>query len=144
MMMTKTVYTAEQIAKICDIPLHTLRYYVKIGLCPFVELNKSGHRRWQTKDIGWIKQLQALKRMGLTLAQIAQYVEWVKQGDETLNQRLMLFLQQRDKLLKSIAQLQADLTFVEQKCVIYQNALDNPHDNATQECVEMIGKILST
>lgn len=142
MTMNKSVYTAEQISKICDIPLHTLRYYVKIGLCPFVELNKSGHRRWQAKDIGWIKQLQALKRMGLTLAQIAQYVEWVKQGDATLNERLTLFLQQRDELLKGIAQLQNDLAFVEQKCAIYQNALDNPNDNATTGCLEMIEQVI--
>lgn len=138
-MMNKTVYTAEQVAKLCDIPLHTLRYYVKIGLCPFVALNQNGHRRWQAKDISWVKQLQALKRMGLTLTQIAQYVEWVKQGDDTLNERLALFDTQRLALLSRINQLQADLAFVEQKCAVYQNALDKPSSNATQGCLEMIG-----
>lgn len=136
--MSKTVYTAQEVAKICNLPLHTLRYYIKIGLCPFVVTTKNGQRRWTDKDIAWLKQLQALKRMGFTLNQIAQYIELVKQGDETLNERLAIFIKQRDTLLSTIAQLQDDLSFVEQKCAIYQNAINHPNDNATKQCLEFL------
>lgn len=133
--MNNIVYTAAQAAEAAGISLHTLRYYLKIGLLPFVN-RTSGQRRYTPADIDWLKQLQTLKRTGLSLKDIRRYVAWVEAGDTTLPQRAALFENQRQHLAAQIAQLQSDLALVEQKCQLYRHALTQPDSacNFTAQC----------
>lgn len=136
--MNNIVYTAAQAAEAAGISLHTLRYYLKIGLLPFVN-RTSGQRRYTPADIDWLKQLQTLKRTGLSLKDIRRYVAWVEAGDATLPQRAALFENQRQHLAAQIAQLQSDLALVEQKCQLYRHALTQPDSacNFTAQCTRL-------
>lgn len=133
--MNNIVYTAAQAAEAAGISLHTLRYYLKIGLLPFVN-RTSGQRRYTPADIDWLKQLQTLKRTGLSLKDIHRYVAWVEAGDTTLPQRAALFENQRQHLAAQITQLQTDLALVEEKCQLYRHALTQPDSacNFTAQC----------
>lgn len=118
----KMLYTVGEMAKLLDVPASTLRYYDKQGLLPFVERSKSGIRMFQKKDYEWLKLIECLKKSGLTLNEIKDYIFMALQGDETIEKRLKLFLNQRDVINQKIAELQETLKVVEYKCWYYETA----------------------
>lgn len=116
------LYTVGEMAKLLDIPASTLRYYDKQGLLPFVERSKSGIRMFQEKDYEWLKLIECLKKSGLTLSEIKDYISMAIRGDETIEDRLQLFLNQKEVINQKIAELQETLSVVEYKCWYYETA----------------------
>ena len=116
------LYTIGEMAKLLDIPASTLRYYDKQGLLPFVERSKSGIRMFQEKDYEWLKLIECLKKSGLTLSEIKNYIFMAIRGDETIEDRLQLFLNQKEVITQKITELQETLKVVEYKCWYYETA----------------------
>ena len=116
------LYTIGEMAKLLDIPASTLRYYDKQGLLPFVERSKSGIRMFQEKDYEWLKLIECLKKSGLTLSEIKNYIFMAIRGDETIEDRLQLFLNQKEVITQKITELQESLKVVEYKCWYYETA----------------------
>lgn len=116
------LYTIGEMAKLLDIPASTLRYYDKQGLLPFVERSKSGIRMFQEKDYEWLKLIECLKKSGLTLSEIKNYIFMAIRGDETIEDRLQLFLNQKEVITQKITELQETLKVVEYKCWYYKTA----------------------
>ena len=116
------LYTIGEMAKLLDIPASTLRYYDKQGLLPFVERSKSGIRMFQEKDYEWLKLIECLKKSGLTLSEIKNYIFMAIRGDETIEDRLQLFLNQKEVITQKITELQETLKGVEYKCWYYETA----------------------
>ena len=116
------LYTIGEMAKLLDIPASTLRYYDKQGLLPFVERSKSGIRMFQEKDYEWLKLIECLKKSGLTLSEIKNYIFMAIRGDETIEDRLQLFLNQKEVITRKITELQETLKVVEYKCWYYETA----------------------
>lgn len=116
------LYTVGEMAKLLDIPASTLRYYDKQGLLPFVKRSKGGIRMFQEKDYEWLKLIECLKKSGLTLNEIKDYISMAIRGDETIEGRLQLFLNQKEVINQKIAELQETLSVVEYKCWYYETA----------------------
>ena len=57
-------YTVGEIAKILNVTPHTLRYYDKEGLLPFVERSDSGIRMLKDSDFEWLHIIECLKKNG--------------------------------------------------------------------------------
>ena len=91
-------YTVGEMAKRLDVPASTLRYYDKEGLLPFVARSPGGMRMFQDADLEWLKVIGCLKKAGMSIKNIRVYIELAMQGDETIDQRLELFQNQREVL----------------------------------------------
>lgn len=115
-------YTVGEMAKLLNLPASTLRYYDKQGLLPFVERSKTGIRMFQEKDYEWLKIIECLKKSGLTLSEIKDYIYMAIRGDETIDERLHLFLEQKEIVKQKISELQKTLEIVEFKCWYYETA----------------------
>lgn len=116
------LYTVGEMAKLLNIPASTLRYYDKQGLLPFVERSKSGIRMFREKDYEWLQIIECLKKSGLTLAEIRDYIRLAMRGDETIEERLKLFLHQREVVRQKMEELQEAMELVEFKCWYYETA----------------------
>ena len=79
------VYTVGEMAKKLDVPASTLRYYDKEGLRPFVERSSGGIRMFQEKDYEWLKVISCLKKAGMSLKDIREYINLAMQGDDTID-----------------------------------------------------------
>ncbi|AFQ42468.1 MerR family transcriptional regulator [Desulfosporosinus meridiei] len=119
-------YTISQVAEKFDLTAHTIRYYDKEGLLPFVERSKSGSREFSDSDLEWLKLICCLKNTGMPLKQIKQYIEWCLQGDETLEIRRQLFLDHRKEVLKQMADLRENLKIIDFKLKIYDTGCNIP------------------
>ena len=79
------VYTVGEMAKKLDVPASTLRYYDKEGLLPFVERSSGGIRMFQESDFEWLQVIGCMKKAGMSIRDIRQYIELALRGDDTID-----------------------------------------------------------
>jgi DNA-binding transcriptional MerR regulator len=115
-------YTIGEIAKKVNISPHTLRFYAKEGLLPFVERSESGIRMFKDEDFEWLMIIECLKKTGMPIKDIKTFIDWTMEGDSTIDKRLEMFEKQKEAVEKQIAQLQETLELLEYKCWYYETA----------------------
>lgn len=115
-------YTIGKAARLLGVAPSTLRYYDKEGLLPGVKRSDSGVRRFTDEDLNWFHVIDCLKRSGLSIRDIREYIRLAGQGDETIDARLELFIRQRDIVRGQMAELQRTLDMLEYKCWYYETA----------------------
>ncbi|HCS35022.1 MAG TPA: MerR family transcriptional regulator [Clostridiales bacterium] len=81
-----------------DVPASTLRFYDKEGLLPFVERLPGGIRMFQDTDLEWLQITCCMKKAGMSIRDIRQYIEQAQRGDDTIVLRLAMFRRQREFL----------------------------------------------
>ena len=117
-------YSIGQAARKTGLTTHTLRYYEKEGLLPFVKKSGSGLRVFSDGDIGWLEMIECLKGTGMPLKGIKQYIDWFIEGDSTLPQRLEMFQKQKKNLEEQIALLQKHMAKIDYKIHLYAKAVE--------------------
>ena len=118
----KMFYTISQLAEKLSVSAHTLRFYEKEGLLPSIQRDQSGSRVLSQADAEWLELLRCLQNTGMPLKEIKQFVEWLEQGDRSIEQRLALFQAQVEKVEQQIAELQRHLEILKYKRQFYQCA----------------------
>ena len=138
------MYTIKETSQLLGIPATTLRYYDKIGLLPFVERRESGYRMFTEKDIEMLQLIECLKLAGMTLSDIRQFAQWLREGDATLQQRYQMFLERRRAVRQQLADLQKTLDVLDYKCWFYETAIEAGtaavHDNFRERKNPLTGK----
>lgn len=129
-------YTIKDAAKLMDVPTSTIRYYDKEGLLPFMERLESGYRIFTESDLAMLKTIDCLKKTGMPIKDIRQFIEWVQAGDASLAQRYDLFLERKRAVEEQIAELQSTLDIVNFKCWYYQTALEQGTEDALKALAE--------
>ncbi|MBO7175310.1 MAG: MerR family transcriptional regulator, partial [Spirochaetaceae bacterium] len=71
-----------------DIAPSALRYYEKEGLLPFVERSDSGIRQFTDIDLEWLIIIDSLKKTGMPLKEIKEFVKMFEERDTTITRRL--------------------------------------------------------
>ena len=129
--MCEKRYTIGEFSKKTGIPSSTIRYYDARGLLLHVQRDKSGNRTFGEADLEWISILECLKSTGMSLADMCQYTDWCREGDATLERRLGLFRQQKEKVIEQIEQLKKNMEKLDYKIWHYQTSLENGHEECT-------------
>ena len=115
-------YTVSEISKKVNLSPHTLRFYAKEGLLPFVERSKSGIRMFKEDDLDPLNMIECLKKSGMSIKEIKTFMDWCMQGDETIDLRLSMFREQQQKVTEQIAELEETLDLIKFKCWYYETA----------------------
>ena len=116
-------YSIGQVAQKTGLSTHTLRYYEKEGLLPFVKKSGSGLRIFSDSDLGWLAMIECLKETGMPLKGIKQYIDWFIEGDSTLQNRLDMFRAQKTHIEEQIAKLQKHMEKINYKIKLYEEAV---------------------
>ena len=115
-------YTVGEMAKQLNVPASTLRYYEKEGLLPFLERTKGGQRIFRDADYGTLLVIDCLKKSGLTIPEIRDFIQLSVEGDATIGQRLELFRSRREAVLRQMEDLRDTLAMLDFKCWYYETA----------------------
>ena len=118
----KMVYTVGEMAKLLGVTASTLRYYDKEGLLPFVERSSGGIRMFRESDIEWLRVIECMKKAGMSIKDIRQYIELALKGDDTIELRLMMFRRQKEVLQQKMAEMQHTMAMLKYKCWYYETA----------------------
>jgi DNA-binding transcriptional MerR regulator len=79
--------TIAEVREKLNISQDTLRYYVRIGLIPTINRSKSGIRNYTDEDCKWIEFIKCMRKAGLSIEVLIEYVTLFQQGDETVEVR---------------------------------------------------------
>lgn len=122
-------YKIKDISELTGIPASTLRYYDKQGLIPGLERDSSNIRVFTDEDYRQIRLVQCLKRSGLSIKDIKNFVDMAGK-DEALTGRLEIFRKRREILRKKLEDLQSILDVIEYKCWYYEKACEAGSESA--------------
>lgn len=115
--------TIAEVSKKYDISADTLRYYERIGLIPPVPRTKSGIRNYDETSCGWIELMKCMRKAGVQIEALIEYVELFQKGDATIDARKAILIEQRDQLQDRIADMQESLDRLNDKIRRYEQGL---------------------
>ncbi len=121
-------YTIGQVSKQFDIPISTLRYYDKEGLFPQLQ-RSSGIRIFDETAMEALRIIECLKKTGMEIKDIKQFMQWCIQGSETYPQRRALFLKQKRHVEAEMQRMNQVLDMLKFKCWYYEQALKDGNED---------------
>ena len=77
----------DEVSKLLNISKSQLRFYEKLHIINPIMRDNSGKRDYSEKDLLLIKLLLFLKKLGMPLKDINEFIELKKEGDVTLDKR---------------------------------------------------------
>ena len=111
--------TIAEVSKKYDISQDTLRYYERIGLIPPVPRTKSGIRNYDEASCGRVELMKCMRKAGVQIEALIEYVDLFQQGDATLEARKNILVDQRDQLVARMEEMQESLDRLNQKIENY-------------------------
>ncbi|MGN1195764.1 MAG: MerR family transcriptional regulator [Acutalibacteraceae bacterium] len=115
--------TIKQVSEKYGISADTLRYYEKSGLIPDVPRTSGGIRDYDENACGWVEFIMCMRNAGLPIDVLSKYVELCKQGDNTAEERKLILVNQREKLIEKIESLNASLDRLNYKIKYYDEII---------------------
>ena len=115
--------TIAEVSRKYEISADTLRYYERIGLIPPVPRTKSGLRDYDEESCGWVELMKCLRAAGVQIEALIEYVALFQQGDDTIDARKALLIEQREQLLARMEDMQKSLDRLNMKIERYEQGL---------------------
>lgn len=115
--------TISEVSRKYDLTADTLRYYERIGLIPTVHRNSSGIRDYTTEDCNWVQFIKCMRRAGLPIEALIDYVSMFQDGNSTIKERKKLLIEQRELLAERIVEMQETLGRLDSKIDGYEERM---------------------
>ena len=128
------MYSIGQVAEMFDLPISTLRYYDKQGLFPKME-RVSGIRKFSDTEIEALRVIECLKKSGLEIKDIKQFMDWCVEGASTYPQRKALLEKQRKRLEAELIHMNKVLDMLKFKCWYYEQATRDGCEDQVQSMI---------
>ena len=106
-----------------EISADTLRYYERIGLISPVHRTDSGIRDYGELDVRRVEFIKCMRSAGLPIEVLIEYVGLVQQGDQTIEARKEILVEQRARVAAKMAEMQKVLDILDHKIEVYENAV---------------------
>ena len=117
------MYSIQEVCRKTGLTTHTLRYYEKEGLLTGVARSTGGFRQYSEEDMEWLGLICCLKNTGMPLQEIARFVQLAHQGDRTLEERVELLKEHREKLIARMEEMQKYLEKITWKVNFFSGKL---------------------
>lgn len=128
------MYTIGQVSEMFNLPVSTLRYYDKEGLFPNMK-RSSGIRQFSELEIEAIYIIECLKKSGLEIKEIKQFMDWCKEGPSTYINRRELFENRKKVLKQQLQDLEKNMAMIEFKCWYYEQAISDGNEERLQSMI---------
>ena len=117
------MYTIQDVSKKTGLTAHTLRYYEKEGLITGEERSQGGIRQYTDEALERLGLIRCLKNTGMSIQEIARFVQLTHEGDHTLEERVELLREHRERVLERMAEMQEHLDKVTWKLNFFSEKL---------------------
>lgn len=102
-----------------NIPESTLRYYEKKGLLPLIERDEAGRRLFSEIQMALLQTVICLKNTHMPISSIKQYIDWIVEGDSTIECRLDMMMKHKQAVLNEISVMTESLQGIDVKIERY-------------------------
>ena len=117
------LYTMMQVCKETGLTYQTLKFYCNEGLVPNVKRDKNNRRIFDERDVAWLGSLTCLKKCGMSIQEMKDYLALCLQGESTIPQRKEMLAQKQAALRATIRELQDSIAFIDWKQGFYDEVL---------------------
>ena len=117
------LYTMMQVCKQTNMTYQTLKFYCNEGLVPNVKRDKNNRRIFDERDIAWIGSLTCLKKCGMSIQEMKEYLAMCLQGESTIPQRKEMLAQKQKALRESVKELEDSIAYIDWKQNFYDEVL---------------------
>lgn len=114
------MFTVKEVSEIMGISAHSLRFYDKEGLLPTLSRTESKRRVFSYEDLEWVYNIQCWRATGMPLAEIKRYIELVREGEQTIEERFQIILKQQEKAVEEVKAAQERVKILEHKVNWYK------------------------
>lgn len=114
--------TIQQMAHATGLSAHTLRYYERAGLMN-LHVGRdaaNGYRLYSHQHVGWIEFIKLLRATGMPIRDIQRYTELVRQGEQTMPERLQLLKQHQSRVEEHMQEVEHHLEAITLKITRYE------------------------
>lgn len=117
------MYTMKQACEQTQLPYETLKFYCNQGLVPNVKRDKNNRRIFDDRDIAWINSLNCLKKCGMSISEMRDYIELCLGGESTIPERKVILDAKRLDLVEQLKQVQDCIDYIDWKQRFYDDVL---------------------
>ena len=117
------MYTMMQGCRETDMTYQALKYYCNEGLVPNVKRDANNRRVFDERDVKWIKDLVCLKKCGMSIQEMKEYLDLCLQGESTIPQRKEMLAKKQENLRSSIRELEDSVAYIDFKQNFYDDVL---------------------
>lgn len=117
------MYTMMQACKETNMTYQALKYYCNEGLVPNVKRDSNNRRIFDERDIKWIQDLVCLKKCGMSIQEMKDYLKLCLQGESTIPERKAMLAKKQEALRVSIQELEDCVAYIDWKQNFYDEVL---------------------
>lgn len=117
------MYTMMQVCRETNMTYQALKYYCNEGLIPNVKRDGNNRRVFDERDIKWIKDLVCLKKCGMSIQEMKEYLELCLQGPATIPERKEMLEKKQNALKVTIQELKDSVDYIDWKQQFYDDVL---------------------
>ncbi|RED55954.1 MerR family transcriptional regulator [Cohnella lupini] len=108
-----------EVSALFNIPESALRYYDKKGLLPLIERDDAGRRLFSERQMALLQAVVCFKNTHMPINSIRKYMEMIVEGAPTLERRLDMMREHKQRMLDEIALLNDYLPTIDEKIERY-------------------------
>lgn len=118
----------KDVCKITGISYETLKFYCNQGLVPNVKRDEHNFRIFDQHDIEWIKSLTCLKRCGMSINEMKEYLSLCLQGIKSIPQRKVMLETKQKELFLKLKEVQDSIDYINWKQNFYDEVLSGKRE----------------
>lgn len=96
---------------------------------------RAGIRKFGDAEMEALRVIECLKKSGLQIKDIKQFMDWCAEGASTYPQRRALFEKQRERLEEELAHMNKVLDMLKFKCWYYAQAMRDGREDQVRSMI---------
>lgn len=120
----KKLHSMKEACMQTGLSYETLKYYCNIGLVPNIKRSSNNRRVFDDHDIAWIKSLTCLKKCGMTIEEMKQYLAYCLQGPSSIPVRNVMLEKKLAILQEKKNEIQESIDYIGWKQHFYHEVLE--------------------
>ncbi len=117
------MYSMKEACERTNMSYENLKFYCNEGLVPNVKRDRNNYRVFSDNDIKWIQSLGCLKRCGMTINEMKEYLRLCLEGESSIPERKIILEKKRETLVESIREIENSIAFIDWKQNFYDDVL---------------------
>ncbi|MFJ7978055.1 MerR family transcriptional regulator [Peribacillus sp. NPDC096379] len=119
------MYSMKEVCKQVGMTYETLKFYCNEGLIPNVKRDKRNYRVFDDKDVAWVKSLSCLKKCGMSIKEMKEYLNLCLIGESSISKRKSILEFKKKALLEKLQEIEESIDYIDMKQQFYDDVLSN-------------------
>lgn len=117
------MYTMMEACRETGLTYQALKFYCNEGLIPNVHRDKNNRRYFDDATVKWIKDLNCLKKCGMSIEEMKEYLELCLQGPASIAVRQQILARKQEALKQQLDKIKESMDYIEWKQSFYDDVL---------------------